>query len=357
MNKKILFQAAFTALALATLPSCALLRYKCNREFAAKKGMDDAVNGRTAMPGRLEGNSCDGDYSASDYSKDYNYGFQQKKTEVCSPATAATWGRADGEAGNAAKPAKGKLGMCEDNRLYVLFDSEFKKAFCAPARAQKLGADKAASWQPADYETAFHDCGSSRTLRNAYMNSFRDTMANSCTLDNAKKSGAGEANARRAPDGVRGHLQSCPKGSAELVSAYDNSFNEAKAAIDKAASDAAATAAVAARQAQVNEFMRTTATAYFPYNLRNYISRCAVSPDKSFITVEIENDYPEQIVIYGYWKISYYGNDFSKITEDRDQESVLVTGNNRKTFQKMTLPPTAVFCRAEFIGGGQPRQF
>ncbi|WP_160519846.1 hypothetical protein, partial [Escherichia coli] len=76
----------------------------------------------------------------SDYSKDYNYGFQQKKNEICMPATAATWGRADGEAGAEAKPQKGKLGMCEDNRLYVLYDNEFKKAFCAPARAKTLGA-------------------------------------------------------------------------------------------------------------------------------------------------------------------------------------------------------------------------
>lgn len=353
MNKKILLQAAFTALVLTALPSCALFRYKCNREYAAKKGMDDAVNGRTAMPGRLEGNSCDGDYSASDYSKDYNYGFQQKKTEVCSPATAATWGRADGEAGNAAKPQKGKLGMCEDNRLYVLFDNEFKKAFCAPARAQKLGADKAASWQPADFETAFHDCGTSRTLRNAYMNAFRDTMATACTVDNAKKSGVAEANARRAPDNVRGHLQSCPKGQNELVSAFDQSYADTKTAMDKADADAKAAAAAAARQAQVNDFMRTTSTAYFTYSLRNYISRCSVSNDRSYVTVEIENDYPEQVVVYGNWKVSYYNNDFGKITEDTDQESVLVTGNNRKSFQKMTLPKDAVFCRAEFLGGGQ----
>ncbi|MGZ3720342.1 MAG: hypothetical protein ACXWR1_18485, partial [Bdellovibrionota bacterium] len=244
MNKKLLVQAAFTTLVLASFPSCALLRYKCNREYAAKKGMDDAANARTAMPGRLEGNSCDGDYSASDYSKDYNYGFQQKKNEVCAPATAATWGRADGEAGNAAKPQKAKLGFCEDNRLYVLFDSEFKKAFCAPARAVKLGADRASSWQPADYETSFHDCGASKTLRAAYMNSYRDTVANNCTLDNAKKSGAAEANARRAPDAVRGHLQTCPKGRDELLAAFDGSFAAQKAALDKADADRAAAAAL-----------------------------------------------------------------------------------------------------------------
>jgi hypothetical protein len=350
MNTKFLAQATLTVAALALFPSCAILRYKCNREYAAKKGMDDAVNGRTAMPGRLEGNSCDGDYSASDYSKDYNYGFQQKKNEICMPATAATWGRADGEAGAEAKPQKGKLGMCEDNRLYVLYDNEFKKAFCAPARAKTLGAARANTWQPADFETSFNACGKgNKVLRTAYMQGFNDTVANLCTLDNAKKSGDGEANARHAPDAMRGHFQTCANKD-DLLPAFDAAFAAKKAAIDKADADAAAAAAAAARQRQVDEFLRTTATAYFPFQLRSYTSRCNVSGDRSYVSIEVENRYPEQVTIQGNWKVIYYNNDFAKITEDRDVEAVLVTGNNRKTFQKMTLPKDAAFCRAEFLG-------
>jgi hypothetical protein len=348
--KKTLLQATLVVSALALFPSCALLRYKCNREYAAKKGMDDAANARTAMPGRLEGNSCDGDYSASDYSKDYNYGFQQKKNEICAPATAATWGRADGEAGADGKPQKAKLGMCEDNRLYVLYDTEFKKSFCAPARAKTIATARANSWQPADFETAFHDCGkNNKVLRTAYMSAFKDTVANLCTLDNAKKSGDGEAAARRAPDGVRGHLITC-ENKDDLLPAFDAAFAARKAAMDKADADAAAAAAAAARQRAVDDFMRTTATAYFPFQLRNYTSRCSVSSDKSYVTVEVENVYPDPVTIQGNWKVMYFNNDFGKITEDRDQEALLVTGNNRKTFQKMTLPRDAVFCRAEFIG-------
>ena len=71
---------ALLALTVATLSSCAALtRYKCNREYAAKKGMEDAAAGLVSMPSRLDGSSCEGDYSPSAFSKDYNYGFQQKK--------------------------------------------------------------------------------------------------------------------------------------------------------------------------------------------------------------------------------------------------------------------------------------
>jgi hypothetical protein len=350
MNMKSVSKVAFAAVVLANLSSCALLRYKCNREYAAKKGMDDASNGRTSMPGRLDGNSCDGgDYSPSDYSKDYNYGFQQKKNEVCAPATAATWGRADGEAGADAKPQKGKLGMCEDNRLYVLYDKEFAKAFCAPARAKTLGAARASSWQPADFETAFHDCGKSKTLRTAYMSAFKEVVGNLCTVDNAKKSGDSEAGSRHTPDRVRGHLESCANKD-EVLPAFDTAFAARKSALDKADADAAAASAAAARQNQIDQFMTSTATATFPFQLRNYTSRCSVAADKTYVQVEVENDYPDQVMIQGYWKVMYFGNDFGKITEDRDQEALLVTGNNRKSFQKMTLPRDAVFCRAEFLG-------
>ena len=51
MKIRNLLSLVLPVLALLSLSSCALFRYKCNREYAAKKGMDDAANARTAMPG------------------------------------------------------------------------------------------------------------------------------------------------------------------------------------------------------------------------------------------------------------------------------------------------------------------
>ena len=57
-----------------------------------------------------------------------------------------------------------------------------------------------------------------------------------------------------------------------------------------------------------------------------------------------------QVLIQGNWKVIYYNGDFAKITEDKTTEAVLITGNNRKSFQKLTLPRDATFCRAEYVG-------
>jgi hypothetical protein len=75
-----------------------------------------------------------------------------------------------------------------------------------------------------------------------------------------------------------------------------------------------------------------------------------VAGDRSFVQIDVDNAYPEQVLIQGNWKVIYYNNDFAKITEDKTTEAVLITGNNRKSFQKLTLPRDATFCRAEFVG-------
>ncbi|MGZ3696269.1 MAG: hypothetical protein ACXWQO_19910, partial [Bdellovibrionota bacterium] len=98
------------------------------------------------------------------------------------------------------------------------------------------------------------------------------------------------------------------------------------------------------------EFNRNVATTAFPFQLRNYVSRCSVAADRSFVQVEVDNAYPEQILIQGNWRVIYYNNDFTKLTEDRTTEALLITGNNRKSFQKLTLPRDSAYCRAEFLG-------
>jgi|GEM_PF-6347250 len=356
MNKKhalLLVGAAFVALEFS---SCAaLMRYKCNKEYAAKKGMEDANAGATSMPARLEGNSCDGEYSASDYSKDYNYGFQLKKGEICQATEAAKFGRNDGENGSANRPSKSRLGICADTkdvkRLEATYEAEFKKAYCAPARATKLGNARAASFQASDFETAFSDCKTgAKVLQNAYTIAYNDTMKSNCTTSEAEKMGVTEANARRDGSAGRARFSNCTANKQAALDAFEKAFAENRVRVAKEDTEAAAKAAAAARTAKEAEFFRTTSTSVFPFQLRNYVSRCTVSDDKSQVRVEVENAYPEQVLIQGNWKLQYFNNDFGKITEDRTAEAVLVTGNNKKTFQKLTLPKDAHFCRADFIG-------
>ncbi len=346
---------AGAALVVLELSSCAMLtRYRCNKEYAAKKGMEDADKGQTSMPSRLEGNSCDGEYSASDFSKDYNYGFMMKKNEICQVTEAAKFGRADGENGDSNRSSKARLGICKDvasiKKLEGTYEAEFKKSYCAPARATKLGNARAAAWQISDFETAFSDCKTNTsTLARAYKTAYDDTMRSNCTVATAEKSAVDEANARRDGAAARARLQNCTTNKETALAAFDKAFQENQARIAKADAEAAAAAAAQARAAKVNEFLRTTATSVFPFQLRSYVSRCSVANDRSYVSVEVENQYPEQVLIQGNWKFQYYNTDFAKITEDRTVEAVLLTANNKKSFQKLTLPKDATFCRAELI--------
>lgn len=354
MKKSISF--LFASLLLLQLASCAALtRYKCNREYAAKKGMEDADAGRISQPSRLDGNSCEGDYSASTFSKDYTYGFQQRKQEICQAGQVAGFGRKDGEDGNTNKPQKAKLALCSDlsnyKKLEATYEAEFKKAFCSPARAATMGTQRAQAWQEADFETPFHDCKGQAGLKKAYTDAFRSAMANACTVSEAEKAGTAEATAKRPAAPALERLSHCDGAVREKVkTAFETSYKTTSDRIAKEEGDRAAAEQARQRQLKVDEFNRNVAATTFTFQLRNYHSRCAISADRSYVQVDIDNPYPEQILIQGSWKVIYYNTDFAKITEDRTQEAVLITGNNRKSFQKMTLPRDAAFCRAEFAG-------
>lgn len=353
MNKiKIALLLAGSAVTISQLSSCAAIRrMKCNREYAAKKGMEDADAGRVSMPGRLEGNSCVDEYAPSEFSKDYNYGFEMRKNEICQGSMAANFGRTDGEAGASTRPTKTRLGLCENKKLEAIYESEFTKSYCAPARATKLGRERAQAWQISDFETAFADCKAGvKTLSQAYKVAYNDAMKTNCGSGEAEKFGLQEAIGRR--DGSAGRIRfgNCTDGKEEALAAFEKTFHLHRERIAKEDEAAAIAAAHAARVSKENEFARNTATASFPFQLRNYVSRCQVAEDKSFVRVDVENAYPEQVLIQGNWRFQYYNNDFAKITEDRAAEAVLITGNNKKTFQKLTLPKDARFCRAEFIG-------
>jgi hypothetical protein len=342
--------------ALTLFSSCAALqRYKCNREYAAKKGMEDADAGRLSMPARLDGASCDAEYSPSDFSKDYNYGFRQKQGEICQLTSVANYGRIDGEAGSLNKPQKAKLGLCNDTKdakkLEATYEAEFRKAFCAPARASTLGTQRAQAWQEPDFDTTFHDCKKSAPLKAAYTSAYKVALANACTVVDAETSGAAEATAKRPSAPVIDRLNHCAANVKDsVVKAFETSYNTTRDRLAKEEGDRAAVEAARIRQVKIDEFNRNVATTAFPFQVRNYVSRCTVSADRSNVQVEIDNNYPEQVLIQGNWRVIYYNNDFTKLTEDRTAEAVLITGNNRKAFQKMTLPRDAAYCRAEFLG-------
>lgn len=344
------------ALLPCTFSSCAALtKYRCNRDYAVKKGMEDADAGRLAQPARTEGNSCEGEYSPSDFSKDYIYGFQQKKQEVCQVTTLANSGRADGEAGNMNKPQKAKLGLCGDmknaKQLENAYENEFRKAYCAPARAATLAKQRAQSWQPADFETAFADCKGASSLKKSYNDAYQTAMAGNCTHAEAERAGAAEATAKRPVGPVLDRLSQCDAKVRESVKTiFERSYNATRDRLAKEEADRAAAEQARLRQAKMDEFMKNTATASIFYNGKLLTSRCAVANDRNFVQVDVENPTPEQILLQGNWKMVYYNADFGKITEDRTMEAVLLTANNKKSFQKMTLPRDASFCRAEFIG-------
>ncbi|MCO5142260.1 MAG: hypothetical protein M9962_04125 [Oligoflexia bacterium] len=168
----------------------------------------------------------------------------------------------------------------------------------------------------------------------------------------AEKFALDEARANRGPEeGVR-RLSLCKSVTRlNLVDSFKNSYEKTRNLIAQEENDRIAREQEAQRAAQLAEFQRTVATSSFPLNLRNYVARCSVASNRSNVNVEVENHYPEQILIQGNWRVIYYNSDFAKITEDRTLEAVLITGNNKKSFQKLTLPQGASYCRAEYIGG------
>lgn len=345
--KKLLLSVAICV----SLSSCAALtRYKCNREYAAKKGMEDAAAGLTSMPSRLDGSSCEGDYSPSSFSKDYAAGFQQKKQEVCQLPAATAYGHADGEAGLGAKPQRAKLQLCSDlkemKKLEAAYDGAFKKTYCSTGRAAKAGIARAQAWQAADL-SGFADCGTA--VKKPYMDAYNSTLADNCSVAEAQRLGVAEATAKRPMGEGNARLSIC-KNKTALVEHFEKAYVTTQERVGKEEAARVAAEQERLRAEKAAAFHANTATSAFPYQLRSYVSRCQVAGDRSYVQVEVENRYPEQVLIQGNWKVLYYNGDFNKITEDRTTEAVLVTGNNKKTFQKLTLPRDAAYCRAEFVG-------
>lgn len=345
-----------TSLVALTFSSCAALtRYKCNREYAARKGMEDANNGQISMPGRLEGSSCEGEYSPSDYSKDYNYGFQQKKAEICQVQAATAAGKTDGDLGNSAKPQKAKFQICQDQpvfrKLDPAYEAAFQKSFCSNARASALAESQAQSWKAAAFDETFSSCGNAAGLRRAFDEAYKRKFRENCSSIAAAKFGEEEALANRDMQEGREKMRLCESSApGNFVLAFESSYLATKARLGQEQKEREAQEQERLRQIRVQEFLANVATTNFFFANKSLISRCTVAADRSYIQTEVENRYADQVLVQGRWRIQYYGQDFQKITEDQTVEAVLITPQNKKTFQKMTLPRDAAYCRAEYIG-------
>lgn len=347
--KKIIFISCV----LLSFTSCAaIMRMKCNPEYAAKKGMEDAEKGLLSQPSKTEGASCEGEYSPSSFSKDYMAGFGRKKAEVCQVSMAASYGKADGDAGNGQKPQKAKLSLCSESRDYKkienAYEREFMTSFCALGRASRMGTSQGGSLQPADYEAAFGSCPAK--LKKTYMDAYRVAVAGFCTVEQARQLGVTEATAKRGKEVTLPKMSRCTEmGKDDVRIAFERSYDETRARVDREDADRAAQEAERVRVARAEEFKRSVTTRGFMYQNQTFISRCNVAPDRSYIQVEVENPNGNQVLMQGEWKIIYYGGDFNKITEDKTTEALLLTPNNKKVFQKMTLPRDASYCRSEYM--------
>jgi hypothetical protein len=341
--------------AISFFSSCAALtRYKCNREYAAKKGMEDANGGLSSMPGKLDGSSCEGEYSPSDFSKDYNYGFHQKKGEICQLSSAVAAGKTDGDLGNAAKPQKAKFNLCQDTKIFSKlvnsYDAEFNKAYCSSARASKAGEAQAQNWQEANFE-AFAQCANAGVLKKTFSESYKKQLSQNCSLAEASRFGETEAAANRPMQEGMDRMQKCSStGKGDFTKAFESSYLATKTRLESEQKLREAQEQEKIRQQKIQEFQNSVAVSNFVFANKSFSARCTVSPDRSFVQTEVDNRYGEQILIQGNWRMQYYGSDFQKITEDKTVEALLITPMNKKSFQKMTLPRDATFCRSEFIG-------
>ncbi len=279
-----------SAFILVSLSSCSYLqKLTCNTDSAKKKGEMDATMGLADQPGMKTASSCEGaEYTIAQYQTDYKVGFEAKKSQMCTPATAATFGKEDGTNGDPTKVQMSKLQFCKGTKEFAKIESnynaEYTTAFCSDARASKLGMTEGTSSAKETFDTGFASCS--------------------------------------------------VKMQKSLRTAYSKSYSDAQ---------------VTARKKAIDDFISTRAVANFQVNQNSLSSQCKISADKSAAVVEVSNKSPSEMLLKGDWKFEYFNEKFEKITEDNYREALLITSNNKKQFNKMTLPKNADFCRAEFM--------
>lgn len=278
------------ALFLSVLTSCSYLqKLTCNTDNAKKRGETDASQGLANKPGLQSAKSCDGaEYTASQFEQDYTFAFNQKRALVCTPAEGAKYGKEDGTNADVSKKQMAKLQYCQGLNLFT-------------------------------------------RIQDSYNNEFNKAY---CSDARAAKLGTTEGSAM-ANESFETSFSICnQKQMKTLKTAYSHNYQEGLKL---------------AKKKQIEDFLKTTSTANFQVNQNALTSSCRINNDRSVAIVEVANKAPSEILLKGDWKFEYYNQKFEKITEDNYREALLITANNKKQFNKMTLPKEADFCRAEFV--------
>jgi hypothetical protein len=271
-----------------------LQKLSCNSDSAKKKGELDAAMGLANQPGLQSANSCEGaEYKVAQYQADYKIGFDLKKSQMCQVSTATTFGKEDGTSGDMAKTQLAKLQFCKGSNQFAKIEDSYNK----------------------EYTTAF--CSEARAVK---LGTSEGTTSATETFDN-------------------GFSVCSAKSKNSLKTAYTKSYKDAQAA---------------AKKKQIDDFISTKSVANFSVNKNALSSQCKINNDRSAAIVEVSNNSPSEMLLKGDWKFEYYNDKFEKITEDNYREALLINSNNKKQFNKMTLPKNADFCRAEFLVVAEP---
>lgn len=272
------------------LSSCAYIqKLSCNSGVASRNAQSDVKEGRLDQPASKGGDSCEGEYTKSQFVNDYKKAYDEAVRGTCVLENAIKAGATDGDAGLTDKPQIKQFSSCakmqNQKQLEAGYNKEFIKAYCSDSRGTKMGAEAGSKMEASSFEQKFASCDSSRKN--------------------------------------------------QLITVYDASY---KAKYAQAVKE------------KTEEFVRTNGTSSFVFQGRSYSASCRVAADRGSLQITVANPHPQQALLQGQWKFTYYDKGFQRLMDDTSQEAVLLTNGNPKSFSKMTMPRDAEFCRAEFLG-------
>lgn len=272
--------------------SCAMIqKLTCNTNNAKSSGARDATNGNINMPGLKSGDSCEGEYTGSQFQADYRQGFEEKKNQICQIGEITKIAQTGVDAGLSKADVEKKMGACVTMSSYASLKNNMERVymagFCSATRAEKIGNKHGSDLTEKSFEPNFAGCEAKWAM---------------------------------------------------LKPAYDQAYNKAS---------------VQAHKNKQDLFVKNTGTSTFILDQKNLSASCLIPVDQSMVKVTVNNPNPSQTLVQGQWNYQYFDKDFAKIADDSGVDAVLLSPQSNKSFTKMTLPRNASFCRAEFAGVAQ----